>query len=56
MNTEKQKGEMSFLEHLEVFRWHLVRSFVVVLIFTILAFVYKGFIFDTILLLINLDS
>ena len=50
MNTEKQKREMSFLEHLEVFRWHLVRSALAVLLFAILAFVFKGIVFDSILL------
>ena len=50
MNTEKPKGEMSFLEHLEVFRWHLVRSALAVLLFAILAFVFKGIVFDSILL------
>ena len=35
MNTEKQKQEMSFLEHLEVFRWHLVRSVFAVLFFAV---------------------
>ena len=50
MNTEKQKGEMSFLEHLEVFRWHLVRSVFAVLFFAILAFIFKEIVFDNILL------
>ena len=30
---EKTEKEMSFLEHLEVLRWHLVRAFSSVLIF-----------------------
>ena len=50
MKKEQQKGDMSFLEHLEVFRWHLVRSALAILFFAILAFVFKGVIFDTILL------
>ena len=50
MNTEKQKGEMSFLEHLEVFRWHLVRSVFAILFFAILAFIFKEIVFDSILL------
>ena len=50
MNTEKQKQEMSFLEHLEVFRWHLVRSVFAVLFFAVIAFIFKGFVFDGILL------
>lgn len=44
------KSDMSFLEHLEVLRWHLVRSSVVILLFTILAFIFKSFVFDTIIL------
>jgi len=50
MNTEKQKQEMSFLEHLEVFRWHLVRSVFAVLFFAVIAFIFKGILFDGILL------
>lgn len=43
-------AEMSFLEHLEVLRWHIVRSVIVLLVFTSLAFVMKGFVFDEIVL------
>ena len=50
MNTKKQKEEMSFLEHLEVFRWHLVRSAFAILFFAILAFIFKEIVFDKILL------
>ncbi|MCT4589218.1 MAG: twin-arginine translocase subunit TatC [Carboxylicivirga sp.] len=48
--SEETNKEMSFLEHLEVLRWHLVRSFGSVFVFAILAFVFKGFVFDTIIL------
>lgn len=41
---------MSFLDHLEVFRWHLIRSIVSVLAFSLVAFIFKDFIFDAILL------
>ena len=50
MNTKKQTQEMSFLEHLEVFRWHLVRSVFAVLSFAVIAFIFKGIVFDGILL------
>ena len=50
MNTEKQKKEMSFLEHLEVFRWHLIRSALAILFFAVIAFIFKGVVFDDILL------
>ncbi|HCR90211.1 MAG: twin arginine-targeting protein translocase TatC [Bacteroidetes bacterium GWF2_42_66] len=41
---------MSFLEHLEVLRWHIVRSFAAILVFAILAFIFSDFIFDAIIL------
>jgi len=47
--TDKDK-EMSFLDHLEVFRWHLIRAAVAILFFTIIAFIYKDIVFDVILL------
>lgn len=40
------KKEMSFLDHLEVLRWHLVRSVIAVLILAVLAFIYKDILFD----------
>ncbi len=44
------QSEMSFLEHLEELRWHIIRSALVIVIFAIVAFIFKGFIFDTIIL------
>lgn len=44
--TEK---EMSFLDHLEELRWHLIRATLAVVILGIVAFIMKGFIFDTII-------
>lgn len=41
--------EMSFLDHLEELRWHLVRSTLAVLILAVLAFIFKRFIFDTLI-------
>lgn len=45
----KEEAEMSFLDHLEVLRWHLIRSFTVILIAAIAAFIFKGFVFDTLI-------
>ncbi|MCU4174660.1 twin-arginine translocase subunit TatC [Carboxylicivirga sp. N1Y90] len=47
---EDTTNEMSFLDHLEILRWHLVRAFASVFVFAILAFVFKGFVFDTVIL------
>lgn len=46
---KKNPDEMSFLDHLEELRWHLVRSTLAVVIIACVAFVFKGFIFDVIL-------
>lgn len=42
--------EMSFLEHLEELRWHIIRSILAIVIFMILAFIFKNFIFGVIIL------
>lgn len=44
-----EEKEMSFLDHLEELRWHVVRSLLAILIFTILAFVYGDWIFNNII-------
>lgn len=44
------QAEMSFLEHLEELRWHIVRSAGAVFLFAIIAFIMKDFIFDTVIL------
>lgn len=44
------KNEMSFLDHLEELRWHLIRSAVIIVVFAVVAFILKGFIFDTVIL------
>ena len=46
---DRNPNEMSFLDHLEELRWHLIRSCLAILIFASIAFVAKDFIFDTII-------
>lgn len=48
--SEKEKNEMTFLEHLEELRWHLIRSLVVIILVGILAFIFKEIVFDIIIL------
>jgi sec-independent protein translocase protein TatC len=48
--SKKGEGEMSFLEHLEELRWHIIRSILAITIFMIIAFIFKNFLFDTIIL------
>ncbi|WP_167610319.1 twin-arginine translocase subunit TatC [Maribellus sediminis] len=47
---QKNEAEMSFLEHLEELRWHIVRSAAAIMVFAVVAFVMKEFVFDTIIL------
>lgn len=42
--------EMSFLDHLEELRWHVIRAVSAILIFTIVGFVYVKWIFNNIIL------
>ena len=44
------EGEMSFLEHLEELRWHIIRSILAIVILMIVAFIFKNFIFDNVIL------
>ena len=45
---KSEKEEMSFLEHLEELRWHMIRSIVAVVAVAIAAFIYRKFVFDNI--------
>ena len=37
----KESNEMSFLGHVEVFRWHLIRSFFAIIFISIIAFIFS---------------
>src|SRR5215203_3824991 len=42
-------AEMSFIDHLEDLRWHVIRSIIAVIIFAIVVFTYSDFVVDQIL-------
>lgn len=48
--VDDEPGEMSFLDHLEELRWHLIRSLTAIFVFAVAAFVSKGIIFGEIIL------
>jgi sec-independent protein translocase protein TatC len=48
--AKTKESEMSFLDHLEVMRWHLLRSILAVVIMALVAFVFKEIVFDKIIL------
>lgn len=47
--TTKPPNEMSFLDHLEELRWHLIRSTLAIVIIGCGAFLMREFIFDTVI-------
>lgn len=49
-NTGEEEGEMSFLDHLEALRWHLIRSLAATVILMIAAFFSKELLFHDIIL------
>jgi len=47
---------MSFLEHLEELRWHIIRSVLAIVFFMVIAFVFKTFLFENIILAPKSDT
>ena len=47
---EEEENEMTFLDHLEELRWHIIRSLIAILVFSIAAFASKDLVFHTIIL------
>ncbi len=45
-----EEKEMSFLDHLEELRWHVIRAVIAILIFTIGALIFKDFVVGTLLM------
>jgi len=48
--VEDEEQEMTFLDHLEELRWHLIRSLIAIMVFAIAAFAAKTLVFHTIIL------
>lgn len=49
-NIEGEEKEMTFLEHLEELRWHLIRALVSILVFAIIVFLAKDFVWHNVIL------
>lgn len=50
LNKRAQNEEMSFIDHLEELRWHIVRSLLAVIVAAIVIFVKMDWFFDTVIL------
>ncbi|MCT1529480.1 twin-arginine translocase subunit TatC [Sphingobacterium daejeonense] len=44
------EAEMSFFDHLEILRWHIIRSVIAITIFAILSFTFYDFVFNQIIM------
>lgn len=44
-----QEKEMTFLEHLEELRWHIIRSLIAIFVIAIVLFLMQGWVFGTVL-------
>lgn len=49
MREKAKMGEMSFFDHLEELRWHIIRSFLAVVVLAVIAFIFQDFIFTEII-------
>jgi len=47
--TNSKEKTMSFLDHLEELRWHIIRATIAVVLLGLIAFIFKGFIFDVLI-------
>lgn len=47
---EAEEAEMSFIDHLEALRWHVVRSLLAVMLSAILFFIFIDWIFDNVIM------
>ncbi len=49
-DIDADQSEMSFLDHLEELRWHIIRSLAAIGVFAVAAFIAKGFVFGEVIL------
>jgi len=49
-NRNNTQGEMSFIDHLEALRWHIIRSLLAILVLAVFIFIQIDWIFDHVIL------
>lgn len=49
----ENKDQMSFLDHLEELRWHIVRSLIAIIVLAVVAFIFSQYIFNYVILAPN---
>src|SRR5882724_3261848 len=49
-NRQPNQAEMSFIDHLEALRWHIVRSVIAIMVIAIVIFINIDWVFEKIVL------
>lgn len=49
VDMQEEEDQMTFFDHLESLRWHIIRSFIAIFIVAIFIFLNKDFVFNTVL-------
>ena len=49
LDQAHEEKEMSFLDHLEELRWHLIRAMAAIMVLSVVVFLAKDFVWDTII-------
>lgn len=49
IDVDNPQGEMSFLDHLEELRWHIIRSLVAIVTLAIVVYIFHDWVFETII-------
>ncbi|WP_338029996.1 twin-arginine translocase subunit TatC [Fulvivirga sedimenti] len=49
LDQPQEEKEMSFLDHLEELRWHLIRALIAIMTISIVVFMAKDFVWDTVI-------
>ncbi|MFP4047058.1 MAG: twin-arginine translocase subunit TatC, partial [Bacteroidales bacterium] len=47
---KKKQQELTFLEHLEQLRWHILRAILAIMVVAIVVFIMRNFIFNQVIL------
>ncbi len=46
---QQETAEMSFIDHLEALRWHIIRAVIAIMVLAGFIFVYRDWVFDNII-------
>ncbi len=48
-NATTAEDEMGFFDHIEILRWHIIRSLIAIIVVTVFALIYSNWVFDSVI-------